>query len=61
MGWDGSAGAGCVGCLEGVAVNVAGCAGAREERRCDSKGGSEEGKEDVVGHFDFAWEDGVGF
>ena len=58
MGRDGGAGAGCVGCLEGVAVNVARCAGAGEERRCDGKSSSEEGEEDVVGHFDFVWEDG---
>ena len=60
VGRDGGAGAGCVGCLEGVAVDVAGCAGAGKERRCDGKGGGEEGEEDVVGHFESAWEDGFG-
>lgn len=60
MGRDGGAGAGCVGCLEGVAINVTGCASAGEERRCNGKGGGEEGKEDVVGHFEFAWKDGFG-
>ena len=60
MGGDGGAGAGCVGCFEGVAVDVAGCAGAGEERSCDGEGGGEEGEEDVVGHFEFAWEDGFG-
>ncbi len=60
MGRDGGAGAGCVGCLEGVVVDVAGCAGAGEERRCDGKGGGEEGKENVVGHIESAWEGGFG-
>lgn len=54
VGGDGGAGAGRVGCLEGVAVDVAGCAGAGEERRCEGKGGGEEGEEDVVGHFECA-------
>ena len=43
MGGDGGTGAGCVGCLEGVAINVAGCASAGEERGCNGKGGGEEG------------------
>lgn len=61
MGRDGGAGAGCVGCLEGVAVDVTGCAGAGEERRRDGKGSGEEGEEeDVVGHFKSTWEDGFG-
>lgn len=59
MGRDGGTGSGCVGCLEGVAIDVAGCAGAGEERRCDGKGGGEEGEEDVVGHFESAWKDGL--
>ena len=61
MSRDGGAGAGCVGCLEGVAVDVTSCASAGEERRRNGKGGGEEGEEDVVGHFKSAWEGGFGW
>ena len=60
MGRDGGAGAGCVGCLEGVTINVARCASAGEERRCNGKGGGEEREEDVVSHCESAWKDGFG-